>query len=106
MLNIRNFNMEAAAADNYNTGRSPVAVDMAGCSDTLDWHRTHSVVQAAAAEEAVGVAVGNQLDIAVFASASASVWCLSMPSFQQRHNSDSEEDNLVAVDSAGYCMIG
>lgn len=101
MLNMRNFNIEAAV-DNYNTGCSLVAVDMAGCSDTLDWHRTHPVVQAAAAEGAV--AVGNQLDTAV--SASASVWCLSMPSFQQPRNSDSEEDNLVAVDSTGYCMIG
>lgn len=101
MLNIRNFNMEAAV-DNYNTGCSLVAVDMAGCSDILDWHRTHPVVQAAAAEGAV--AVGNQLDTAV--SASASVWCLSMPSFQQPRSSDSEEDNLVAVDSTGYCMIG
>lgn len=99
MLNIRNFNIEAAV-DNYNTGCSLVAVDMAGCSDTLDWHRTHPVVQAAAAEGAV--AVGNQLDTAV----SASVWCLSMPSFQQPRNSDSEEDKLVAVDSTGYCMIG
>lgn len=105
MLNMRNFNIEAAV-DNYNTGCSLVAVDMAGCSDTLDWHRTHPVVQAAAAEGAVAVAVavGNQLDTAV--SASASVWCLSMPSFQQPRNSDSEEDNLVAVDSTGYCMIG
>lgn len=103
MLNIRNFNIEAAV-DNYNTGCSLVAVDMAGCLDTLDWHRTHPVVQAAAAEGAVVVAVGNQLDTAV--SASASVWCLSMPSFQQPRSSDSEEDNLVAVDSTGYCMIG
>lgn len=102
MLNIRNFNIEAAV-DNYNTGRSLVAVDMAGCSDTLDWHRTHPVVQAAAAAEGA-VAVGNQLDTAV--SVSASVWCLSMPSFQQPRSSDSEEDNLVAVDSTGYCMIG
>lgn len=100
MLNIRNFNIEAAV-DNYNTGCSLVAVDMAGCSDTLDWHYTHPVVQAAAAAEGA-VAVGNQLDTAV----SASVWCLSMPSFQQPHNSDSAEDNLVAVDSTGYCMIG
>lgn len=97
MLN-RNFNI---AVDNYNTGCSLVAADMAGCSDTLDWHRTHPVVQAAAAAEGA-VAVGNQLDTAV----SASVWCLSMPSFQQPRNSDSEEDNLVAVDSTGYCMIG
>lgn len=103
MLNMRNFNIEAAV-DNYNTGCSLVAVDMAGCLDTLDWHRTHPVVQAAAAEGAVVVAVGNQLDTAV--SASASVWCLSMPSFQQPRSSDSEEDNLVAVDSTGYCMIG
>lgn len=103
MLNMRNFNIEAAV-DNYNTGCSLVAVDMAGCSDTLDWYRNHPVVQAAAAEGAVAVAVGNQLDTAV--SASASVWCLSMPSFQQPRNSDSEEDNLVAVDSTGYCMIG
>lgn len=99
MLNIRNFNI-VAIIDN-NTGYSLVAVDMAGCLDTLDWHHTHPVVQVAA-EDGVAVAVGNQLGTAV----SVSVWCLSMPSFQQLRNSDSEEDNSIEVGLTGCCMIG